>query len=89
MEEEIVETVTKIVADELSRAAWNIRPTDRPKDDLGADSLDVTDIIIAVQHRYGIVIPEEEWSSRDDLSIKEIASLIKKRLDLMVSQGRR
>ena len=31
-------------------------------DDLGIDSLTVVDVVVAVEDRFGLVIPDDEWA---------------------------
>ena len=55
-----IEKLQQIIADELSVDLDEITPETTFKDDLGADSLDVFQIIMAVEEEFGIEIPTEE-----------------------------
>jgi acyl carrier protein len=54
------EKLQQIIADVLSVDLDEITPETTFKDDLGADSLDVFQIIMAVEEEFGIEIPTEE-----------------------------
>ena len=52
------ETVLELVAAQLGTKA--IRPQDRLVEDLGAESMDIVNIIAAVEERYAVHIDEAE-----------------------------
>ena len=54
------EKLQQIIADVLGIDVEEIPPETTFKDDLGADSLDVFQIIMAVEEEFGIEIPTEE-----------------------------
>lgn len=54
------EKMQQIIADVLSVDIDEITPETTFKDDLGADSLDVFQIIMAVEEEFNIQIPTEE-----------------------------
>ena len=54
------EKLQQIISDVLSVDLDEITPETTFKDDLGADSLDVFQIIMAVEEEFGIEIPTEE-----------------------------
>jgi acyl carrier protein len=54
------EKLQQIIADVLSVDLDEITPETTFKDDLGADSLDVFQIIMAVEEEFNIEIPTEE-----------------------------
>ena len=54
------EKMQQIIADVLSVDLDEITPETTFKDDLGADSLDVFQIIMAVEEEFNIQIPTEE-----------------------------
>jgi len=53
-----IEELAELVAVQLGRR--RVEPTDRFVEDLGAESLDVVNIIAAVEDRYGVTIDESE-----------------------------
>ena len=54
------EEVQKILAKQLRRAPETITPESEIKKDLGADSLDILQLLMRVEDEYGIVIPDQE-----------------------------
>jgi acyl carrier protein len=57
---EIFEKVKKIVADQLSVEAGTITPQSNFANDLGADSLDTVELVMALEEEFDIEIPDEE-----------------------------
>jgi acyl carrier protein len=57
------EKLQQIIADVLSVDLDEIKPETTFKDDLGADSLDVYQIVMAVEEEFGIEIPTENASA--------------------------
>ena len=54
------EKVKALLAKQLKLDESAILPGSRIKEDLGADSLDVLQILLTIEENYGIVIPDEE-----------------------------
>lgn len=52
--------VQRILAKQLRRDVDQVQPESRIKDDLGADSLDILQLLMKIEDDYGIVIPDEE-----------------------------
>ena len=52
--------VREIVADELSVDASIVTPQARFVEDLGADSLDVVELVMRFEEEFGIEIPDED-----------------------------
>jgi acyl carrier protein len=57
---DIEQRVIEIIADQLGEAKENITPEKSFVEDLGADSLDVVELIMALEEEFGIEIPEED-----------------------------
>lgn len=57
---EIFEKIKKIVAEQLDIAPDEITPEAAFIDDLGADSLDLTELIMALEDEFGMEIDDEE-----------------------------
>lgn len=53
----LLSEITAMIALQLGRAA--VKPTDLLIEDLGAESIDIVNIIAAVEERHGIEIGEE------------------------------
>ena len=54
------EKVKKIIAEQLDVAGANVKPEASFGDDLGADSLDTVELVMALEEEFGIEIPDEE-----------------------------
>ena len=54
------EKVKKILKEELRLKAVEITPESRIKEDLGADSLDVLQLLMTIEEDYNIKIPDEK-----------------------------
>jgi acyl carrier protein len=56
----IEQRVKEIIADQLGVEIEKITPEAKFVDDLGADSLDVVELIMAFEEEFGIEIPDED-----------------------------
>jgi acyl carrier protein len=59
-EVDVFEKVKKMVAEQLNVSADKVVPEARFTDDLGADSLDVVELIMNIEEEFGLEIPEDE-----------------------------
>ena len=59
------EEVRKILVEQLYLSEDEVKPTSRIKADLGADSLDVIQLLMAIQEKKGITITDEALSKFD------------------------
>lgn len=57
------EEVCNILADQLNVSAGDIRMDSRIKDDLGADSLDILQLLMTIEEEKGVTIPDEELAT--------------------------
>ena len=55
----ITEKVTEIIANQLSVAADKIKGDTNIAEELGADSLDLVEILMSLEDEFGISIPDE------------------------------
>ncbi|MFM7642379.1 MAG: acyl carrier protein [Cyanobium sp.] len=58
-QEEIFEQVRGIVAEQLSVDAAEVKPESHFQNDLGADSLDTVELVMALEEHFDIEIPDE------------------------------
>ena len=58
-QEAILEKVRSIVAEQLSVDAGEVKPESNFQNDLGADSLDTVELVMAFEEEFGIEIPDE------------------------------
>jgi acyl carrier protein len=54
------EKVKKIIVDQLGVDEAEVTPEAKFIDDLGADSLDTVELVMALEEEFGIEIPDEE-----------------------------
>ena len=67
---EMKEKVTEIIANQLSVAADKIKGNTNIAEELGADSLDLVEILMSLEDEFGISIPDEaipEIKTVDDI----------------------
>jgi len=60
MAENIAEKVTEIIVEQLGVSADQVKPESNLIEDLGADSLDAVELVMAVEEEFGIEVPDEE-----------------------------
>lgn len=70
----IIDKVKELVAEQLGISKDTIQPTSNIVDDLGADSLDVIEMLMTLEEEYGITIPDDQISKVR--TIAEIVELI-------------
>jgi acyl carrier protein len=56
---DVAERVTKIIVDHLGVDAGKIKPDASFIEDLGADSLDTVELVMAFEEEFGVEIPDE------------------------------
>ena len=59
-ETQVFEQIKLIIAEQLSAEPDKITPETSIIDDLGADSLDVVELVMALEEKFGIEIPDED-----------------------------
>jgi acyl carrier protein len=59
-EQKIFEEVKKVVVDQLGVGEAEVTKQASFVDDLGADSLDTVELVMALEESFGIEIPDEE-----------------------------
>ena len=59
------EEVKKILIEQLYLKDVEVKPESRIKADLGADSLDILQLLMTIQEKKGIVIPDEALATFD------------------------
>jgi len=69
---EVIDRVKKIIVDQLGVDASKINQESSFVDDLGADSLDIVELIMAFEEEFDVEIPDE-----DAEKIKTVGDAIK------------
>ena len=59
-EKDMLEKMKEMLAEQLNCEASTITPETSFKDDLGADSLDLFELVMALEDEYNVEIPAEE-----------------------------
>lgn len=75
----IFEKVKEIIADQLSLEENEIKMESSFVDDLGADSLDVVELVMALEEEFEIEIPDEE--AEKVTSVTSVVEYIKSRVE--------
>lgn len=60
MSQDILNRVKKVTVEELSVKEEEVTDTSSFTEDLGADSLDVVELVMAFEEEFGIEIPDDE-----------------------------
>ena len=71
----VEQRVKEIIADQLGVEVEKITPEARFVDDLGADSLDVVELIMAFEEEFGVEIPDED--AEKIATVKDVLDYIK------------
>ena len=62
------EKLQKIIAEVLNLSEEEIRPDSTFVDDLGADSLDLFELVMALEEEYSIEIPMDDYEELDTVA---------------------
>lgn len=69
-----VEKVKKIIADQFSVDESKLSETTNIAEELGADSLDLVEILMSLEDEFGVSIPDEEIPNMK--TIKDVSAYI-------------
>ena len=72
----MLEKMKELIADQLSVDADSITEASSFKDDLGADSLDLFELVMALEDEYSVEIPAEDL---ENLAAMKVSCSAKKR----------
>lgn len=67
----MLEKISEIIAEQLSVSVSEISEETKFKEDLGADSLDLFELVMALEDEYSIEIPQEDLES-----LKTVGSVV-------------
>lgn len=76
---EISIIASSIIAEKLGCTIEEVLPTSLIKEDLGADSLDMIEIIMELESTFSITIPDESIEPMDDLTFQQLIVLVEER----------
>ena len=68
----IFEKIKKLIAEQLDVEEDAIKETSSIQDDLGADSLDVVDLVMSIEDEFDVEIPEDQVEN-----IKTVGDIVK------------
>ena len=71
----MLEKMKEIIAEQLSVDADSITESSSFKDDLGADSLDLFELVMALEEEYSIEIPSDDLT--DLLTVGDVVEYLK------------
>jgi acyl carrier protein len=60
MDREVFERARKVIVDQLDVREDEVTPDATFNEDLGADSLDVVELLMAFETEFGVTIPDDE-----------------------------
>lgn len=72
----MLEKIQKMLAEALNISEEKVTPDAKIVDDLGADSLDVVELLSQLEDEYGIVIPDEDVENL--VTVADVAAAIEK-----------
>ena len=58
--DKVFEILKEIIMEKLNVAEDQIKPEARFQEDLGADSLDVVELVMAIEEKFDIEVPDED-----------------------------
>ncbi|GAA8558856.1 hypothetical protein oki1432_10870 [Helicobacter pylori] len=74
----LFETIQAVIAEQLNIDASQVTPEAEFVKDLGADSLDIVELIMALEERFGIEIPDEQ--AEKIVNVGDVMRYIEKQL---------
>lgn len=68
------DNVAEILSKQLRVEVEKITPDSQIKEDLGADSLDIMQLLMTIEDRYGVMVPDEELATF--VTVKDVVNYI-------------
>lgn len=72
----MLEKIQAMLADALNLPVEKVTPNAKIVDDLGADSLDVVELLSQLEDEYGITIPDDEVENL--VTVADVAAAVEK-----------
>lgn len=79
MAEDLQQKVVDLIVDQLGVDADSVTPEAHFIDDLGADSLDTVELVMAFEEEFDIEIPDEDAEKLE--AVKDAIDYLKKRME--------
>ncbi len=79
MAEDIQQKVVDLIVDQLGVDADSVTPEAHFIDDLGADSLDTVELVMAFEEEFDLEVPDEDAEKLETVS--DVTNYLKKRLN--------
>mgnify|MGYP003412311876 FL=1 len=73
----VFDDVKAVIVEQLSVNEGEVELESRFVDDLGADSLDVVELVMALEEKFGIEVPDEE--AEKIATVKDVVDYIQKK----------
>lgn len=70
--------VNRILVDQFCIDTEDIKSTDTLVDDLGADSLDIVEIVMALEEEFDIEVPDEDCTNFQPCAVQGIYDYVRK-----------
>lgn len=78
MSSDMLQRITKIIVEQLAVKEEEVKPETRFREDLGADSLTVVELVMEIESQFGIEIPDED--ANEIKTVQDLISYIEKKL---------
>ena len=79
---ELFEEIRQVVSEQLGVKPEDIKPAASFQNDLGADSLDAVELIMALEEKFGIEIPDDDAEAM--LTVNDAIRYIEEKMGLSV-----
>ena len=79
--EEIESGVREIIAQVMRLKTDEVKLDDLMKEDIGCDSIDCVEIVIDLERKFGIRIPDNEWDAAAGWTVSELCDYVEERLN--------
>ena len=73
----MLEEIKNAIAEQLSCSVSEIELETSFKEDLGADSLDLYELIMALEEKYNLEIPPEELTNMELETVEDVVNYLK------------
>ena len=77
MADNVFEKVKKVVCEELGVQESEVKPESSFTEDLGADSLDIVELVMAIEEQFSVEIPDDDVANLK--TVGDVVSYIEKK----------